>query len=172
MPIWIIRDYDRCSGCRLCEIACSIKHEGKIWPEASRIRVYELVPGINIPHLCSQCSDAPCIEACSKNALYRDEKTGAVMVKVEECIKCGFCIEACPGKVPRILEGKEGVILCDLCGGDPECVKVCNTFGYNALKIVERDDATYDYSVYSRTPEEITKDMVKKIYRMKPEEVL
>ena len=172
MPIWIIRDYDRCSGCRLCEIACSLKHEGKIWPEASRIRVYELVPGINIPHLCSQCSDMPCVEACPKNALYRDEKTGAIMVKVEDCIECGLCIEACPGKVPRIIEGKKGVLLCDLCGGDPECVKVCNAFGYNALRVVERDDAAYDYSVYSRTPEEITKDMVKKMYRMKSEEVL
>ncbi len=41
---------DKCSGCRLCEIACSLEHEGIIWPEASRIRIFELLPGgINVP---------------------------------------------------------------------------------------------------------------------------
>ena len=172
MAIWILRDYDRCSGCRLCEIECSLKHEGRIWPEASRIRIFELVPGINIPHLCAQCSDTPCVKACPKNALCVDEKTGAIKVKVEDCIECGLCIEACPAKIPRILPGKKGVLICDLCDGDPVCVKVCSEFGYNALKVVARDDVNYEYSVYRRHPEEVTKDMVKKIYRLKPEEVI
>ncbi|MGQ9461025.1 MAG: 4Fe-4S dicluster domain-containing protein, partial [Candidatus Bathyarchaeaceae archaeon] len=37
--IWVVRDYLKCSGCRKCEIACSLFHEKRIWPEASRIRV-------------------------------------------------------------------------------------------------------------------------------------
>lgn len=39
MPVeklfWIMRDYVKCSGCRRCEIVCSLHREGKIWPEAS-----------------------------------------------------------------------------------------------------------------------------------------
>ncbi|CUX78145.1 hypothetical protein CHITON_1366 [Thermococcus chitonophagus] len=40
--IWILVTLDKCSGCRLCEIACSIEHEGMIWPEASRIRIKDI----------------------------------------------------------------------------------------------------------------------------------
>jgi Fe-S-cluster-containing dehydrogenase component len=34
-------------------------------------------------------------------------------------------VEACP--LHAIWSGTDGLILCDLCGGDPECVKVCYT---------------------------------------------
>jgi len=26
--IWIVRDYENCTGCRRCELACSLHHEG------------------------------------------------------------------------------------------------------------------------------------------------
>jgi carbon-monoxide dehydrogenase iron sulfur subunit len=35
--IWIDRDYADCSGCRLCEIVCSLRHEGRIWPSSSMV---------------------------------------------------------------------------------------------------------------------------------------
>ncbi|MEM2207028.1 MAG: 4Fe-4S dicluster domain-containing protein, partial [Sulfolobales archaeon] len=108
-----------------CEVVCALKHEGIIWPEASRVRVFEYVPGITIPQLCSQCSDYPCVNSCPTNALSVDEATGAVKVDESKCIKCGSCVEACPGRIPRILPHKNAVLICDLCGGDPECAKVC-----------------------------------------------
>jgi len=134
--IWILADPLRCSGCRLCEVACTLKHENTIWPEASRIRVFEYIPGINVPQICVQCSDYPCVNACPTKALSVNEETGAVIVNEEKCISCGLCIKACPGKVPRIPKGKKSVVICDLCNGDPECVKVCQEAGYNALSIV------------------------------------
>jgi len=135
--IWILRDYSACSGCRLCEIACSLKHEGVIWPAASRIKIFEIIPGLPIPYFCVQCPDYPCVSACPTKALKVDDKTGAVLVDEGLCILCGKCIEACPGKVPRIVKNKTAVIICDLCGGDPECVKVCSKAGYNALKVIK-----------------------------------
>ena len=51
LPFWIARDYLKCSGCRKCEIACSLFHEKRIWPEASRIRVFMLVPGAEVTTL-------------------------------------------------------------------------------------------------------------------------
>ena len=71
--IWITRDYIKCTGCRRCEIACSLHHEGWIWPEASRIRVFMPFPGVEVPHFCAQCQDYPCIESCKFDALSVDD---------------------------------------------------------------------------------------------------
>ncbi len=136
--IWILVDVEKCSGCRLCEFACSLKHEGVVWPEASRIKVFEYAPAIIVPHLCRQCPDYPCVKACPTEALSVDESTGAVIVDAGRCVLCRRCIEACPARVPRIIKGKSHVLICDLCGGEPECVKVCQDAGYNALKVVPR----------------------------------
>lgn len=135
---WILRDFSRCSGCRLCEVVCSLEHEGRIWPEASRIRVMELFPGVNIPVLCSQCSDYPCVKSCPINALSVDDKTGAVIVDESKCDGCGVCIVSCPAKALKLHPAKRKVIVCDLCGGSPRCVEVCSTLGFNALRLVTK----------------------------------
>ena len=169
--IWIARDYSKCSGCRRCEIACSLFHEGRIWPEASRIRVFMLIPGVEVPHLCVQCEDYPCVEACSVKALSVNQKTGAVVVDKEKCTGCGLCINACPGKIPHIHPTENYALICDLCGGNPQCVKVCQEGGWKALTIVEREE-DYSYKVYARTVEEITKDLTVKLYGEKGEELI
>lgn len=163
MPIWIARDYVRCSGCRKCEIVCSLKHEGRIWPEASRIRIFMYVPGLEVPHLCTQCADYPCVNSCPFKALSIDENTGAVRVDKEKCTGCGKCIEACPGAVPFIHPRDGYAVICDLCGGDPECVKVCEEVGYNALILVKLEKPRLDFDVlkkgYARKPIDVTKDL-------------
>ena len=160
--IWIARDYSRCSGCRKCEIACSLFHENRIWPEASRIRVFMLVPGVEFPHFCAQCEDYPCVEACPARALSISPKTGAVLVDKEKCTGCAQCIDACPGRVPHTHPTQGYILTCDLCDGDPQCVKVCQEGGWNALKIVPRKN--YAYKLYARTPDEITRDLAVKLY--------
>jgi len=160
---WISRDYLKCSGCRRCEIVCSLRHEGKIWPEASRIRVFMLVPGVEVPHVCVQCHDYPCVKACPVGALSISPETGAVLVDKEKCTACGVCIEACPGKVPYIHPAEDYAVICDLCGGDPQCVKVCNEGGWNALKLL-KDDKNYTHKVYAKTPEEITRMVAVQLY--------
>lgn len=161
-PIWIARDFSKCSGCRKCEIACSLFHENRIWPEASRIRVFMLVPGLEFPHFCAQCEDYPCVEACQVNALSMDSKTGAVLVNEEKCTGCGQCIDACSGRVPHMHPTENHILICDLCGGDPECVKVCQEGKWNVLKTVSKKN--YAYKLYARTPEEITRDLAVKMY--------
>lgn len=78
-------------------------------------------------------SDYPCVKACPASALSVDEETGAVRVNEVACILCGTCINACPGKVSTIVRGKNYVVIRDLCGEDPECVKTCSKLGFNAL---------------------------------------
>ncbi len=160
---WIFRDYLACSGCRVCEVVCSMLHEGIPYPEASRIRVFEFYPGINVPHTCVQCSDYPCVKSCPSKALSVDEVTGAVIVDADACSGCGKCVDACPGKVPRIHPVKKYALICDLCGGDPACVKVCRELGFNALAYMERGRGGAA-DTYAREPWEIAKDLCRKVY--------
>ena len=168
--IWIMRDYIRCSGCRRCEIVCSLSHEGKIWPEASRIRIFAPFPGLEVPHLCAQCDDYPCVKACPADALSVDEKTGAVIVNKEKCTGCGVCIESCPGKIPYIHPTENYAVICDLCGGKPKCVEVCTEAGYNALRLT--DDPGIHKKVHAVEPEVIAKDLAVNLFGEKGEEVI
>ena len=161
--VWILITPDKCSGCRLCEVACSLEHEGIIWPEASCIRVFELLPGINVPHTCVQCPDYPCVNSCPTNALSVDEKTGAVLVDEEKCIECGACITACPGKVPRIPVGKGSVVICDLCEGSPKCVEICHEAGHDAL-ILAKGNYRSIYRTFAIDPIEKVQDLTKKVF--------
>jgi Fe-S-cluster-containing hydrogenase component 2 len=174
--VWILRDYLRCSGCRRCEIACSLHHEGKMWPEASRIRVFMLVPGVEVPHLCAQCHDHPCVSSCPVDALSVDSDTFAVLVDREKCTSCGICIKECPGNIPFLHPGDNKAVICDLCGGDPECVKVCQEARFNALWLI-RDrkkgvERNLNRKLFAQTPEDITKDVAVNLYGEKAEELI
>ncbi|MHA1606155.1 MAG: 4Fe-4S dicluster domain-containing protein [Candidatus Freyarchaeota archaeon] len=161
--VLVFVDYLKCSGCRRCEVACSISHEGKIWPEASRIRVFMPYPGVEIPHLCVQCEDYPCVASCPVNALSIDGKTGAVLVDEEKCTGCGSCIEACPGSIPHLHPSSKVAVICDLCGGDPKCVRVCSEGGWNALKLIPREERGR-YGVYPRKPSDIARSVAVKLF--------
>jgi Fe-S-cluster-containing dehydrogenase component len=129
-----------------------------------------LVPGVDFPHFCAQCKDYPCVQVCPVKALSIDSKTSAVLVDNEECIGCGQCIDACPGRVPHMHPTGNHILICDLCGGDPRCVKVCREGEWNVLKRIPREN--YAYELYARTPEEITRDLAVKLYGEKGEEFL
>lgn len=170
-PLWIVRDYIKCSGCQRCELACSFKHEGKMWPEASRIRVFMYFPGVEVPHFCAQCHDYPCVNACPEGALSINEKTSAVLVDREICTACGICIEECPGTVPFLHPGDGRVTICDLCGGDPECVKVCHEAKYDALYVVYEKMNVHRH-LFAQHPKEVAKDLAVNLFAEKGEEVI
>jgi Fe-S-cluster-containing hydrogenase component 2 len=120
----LVIDPEKCTSCRLCELACSEKSNGAFRPSRSRIRIaIHTDEAIYFPMVCIQCEDAPCIAACESQALVRDVRTKAVLVVEENCTRCGLCEAACPYGVIRCHEGK--AMVCDLCRGDPECVRFC-----------------------------------------------
>ena len=119
-------DPSKCTGCRMCEMACSLIHTGQCSPSLARINVVKNEEqGIHLPVLCMQCSDAPCIKACPKAALYQDQDSGWVLIKEDLCIGCKLCHMACPVGAFRFPKGTKKVVKCNLCGGDPNCVKFC-----------------------------------------------
>jgi carbon-monoxide dehydrogenase iron sulfur subunit len=117
-----------CSGCRACEVACVAWHEGSFGTATARIRVIKIEPlGVDHPHVCRLCWRAPCVAACPTGALYRDEGTGAVRLRAGECIGCSACVDACPFGMAALHPETGLALICDLCGGDPACVKRCAT---------------------------------------------
>lgn len=65
-------------------------------------------------------------------------KTGAVIVNADKCIGCGFCVGSCPWGLVAIDPHTRKAIKCDLCGGDPACVKECPE---NALLFTDLNEA-------------------------------
>ena len=129
-----------CVGCRICELVCSLHHYGVINPRRARIRVYRLEDRDRI-ETCRFCDDPKCVEACPTGAMRLED--GRAALDREKCVLCGKCVEACP--VPGALSIFEGELLkCDLCGGEPECVKYCPT---GALTIREETAAETEKAV-------------------------
>lgn len=126
-----------CVGCSLCVLACSFAHTRTFSELASRVRVFRNVTEYyELPLVCVQCVAKPCLEACPIGALKFEEGSGIVVVNREKCMRCGKCATACP--FGGIHEGREGYpLICDLCGGDPQCVKFCPT---GALAEVDLDE--------------------------------
>lgn len=116
---------DLCSGCRSCETACSFFHTGSFCGTNAKIQIQKVEEeGRDIPYVCRQCGNAPCIESCPSGALYKNPETKAVLVDEEKCIGCRKCEKSCPfGSIHFNKSNKP--IICDLCGGDPACVKRC-----------------------------------------------
>lgn len=126
-------DAARCLGCRTCEAVCSLYHEGVVSPELSRIVVVKdwIRPDtMDVefdPSSCEQCADAPCLQSCPTGAIKVDITTSARVVDQALCIGCHDCEEACPYKPSRIRFTKAGkAFKCDLCGGEPQCVRFCH----------------------------------------------
>jgi len=138
----VIHDPALCASCRRCETACSTVREGAAQPSSSRIfidRRYQenlWTDGQFIGETCRQCEDAPCLHACPVDAIKVDEKTKARYVDLDVCEGLGNCERACPFDMVNYFEDERKVRKCDLCGGDPACVKECPT---TALRYVKWD---------------------------------
>ena len=134
---------ENCTGCHMCELACSSIKEGEFIPEHSRIRVVTNgLEGWSRPLVCFQCEEAACMAACEVGAIYKTETPQGdqiIAVDSEKCIECNQCVEACPFGAMEMFNGL-GAIKCDLCGGSTTCVSFCN---YKCLQFIEISDEDY-----------------------------
>ncbi len=118
----------KCTGCRVCELACSLYHYSENNPSRALLKIAKTgESSLDIPVVCRHCRKAPCMEACSEDAIVRDPRTGAVNILQEKCVGCRDCISACPWHI-IVVDSKTGEVRkCDLCDGDPACVRTCPT---------------------------------------------
>jgi len=112
-----------CTGCQLCQLACSAVHEGAFNPEKARLKIiHEYTDqGIHIASrhciLCKKCEEACPVGAISNNGRW-------MIVDHDICIGCGDCARACPKDVIYYDANRKSII-CDLCEGSPKCVEWC-----------------------------------------------
>jgi len=82
---------------------------------AIRIEKDDLGTSVNSPFVCRQCKDMKCLEA---------EKAVPALER-EKFVWAARRAEKCPFHALNLFKGKS--YHCDLCGGKPQCVKVCTT---------------------------------------------
>lgn len=125
MALQLVVDPRKCKACRSCELACSFGHYEQFNPRLSNVTVFHYEQeAITVPLMCMQCDEASCVKVCPTRALTRNAQ-GVVVHDPERCLVCKLCVSACPlGNISYApLVGK--IIKCDLCEGDPLCVKFC-----------------------------------------------
>jgi carbon-monoxide dehydrogenase iron sulfur subunit len=128
-------DYEKCTGCRTCEMVCSVFHVGAVNPSRSRIRVLKWeFQGIYLPVTCQNCEKPFCTEVCPTKACHRDMGSYMVIIDKNKCIGCRSCILACPFGVPSFDSTERITVKCDLCDGDPQCTRFCDV---GAIKYID-----------------------------------
>ncbi len=149
-------DPNKCTGCSLCEFVCSLEKENEPNPLKSRIRVIRLSPILNLAITCRFCKDAPCVRACPHGAIKQSERGSILIIDEKKCDGCVLCVQACPYGGIMLHPEKGIVITCDLCDGEPKCVKYCPE---EALELTSEDkyfDETLSSTV-KKLPDEIEK---------------
>lgn len=124
----VICDADLCTGCEICEFACSVMHDDVFQQMHSRIKRVRIEPVVNFSITCQFCKDAPCVRVCPEKSLTQDEDTGRIIVDDNKCDGCAFCIKACPFGAIHIDMRNEKARICDQCFEEeegPQCVKYC-----------------------------------------------
>lgn len=134
----LVIDYTRCTGCRACELACSVFHTGASNPSRSRIRVIKWEEiGLYLPLTCNHCEKPFCVEVCPTKACYISPVTHKVLIDKNICIGCKTCILACPFGSPTFDKYEHITVKCDYCDGDPQCVRFCEVGAIQFINVSE-----------------------------------
>ncbi len=147
---------EKCTGCRICELACSFAKSREFNPLVSRVKILKSDnEGVSCPIVCVHCEDPPCRVVCPVEAIVRDDKTKGILIREDVCIGCRACLIVCPyGAIS--MDGRKGTMLkCDLCEGNPVCVKMCPT---DAIRYVRAD--LVDFSKKHAMMKKITEGVV------------
>lgn len=132
----LVVDPSKCTSCRSCEVACSIAKEGEANLSKSRIKLVLFRDDyFYFPVVCLQCETPFCALPCPTGALVKDPDSGVVQLKADKCMGCKWCLISCPFGAITLVDGRAAK--CDLCDGDPACVRFCEV---DALRYADSHD--------------------------------
>ena len=146
-------DFEKCTGCRVCELVCALENEKVFDPKLSRIKVLRLHQLVNMPVSCKLCEDAPCVRSCPRDALARSEEKGIIMVDNAKCDLCGWCLESCKHGAIFLNQDKKTVMVCNLCEGIPQCIEWCPENALSLMTQKEFDQKARKATVNKLIPE-------------------
>ena len=129
-------DMTACIGCRTCQIACKDKSGLPVGIYYRRVTSYETgrYPNPGYYHYsasCNHCTYPKCVERCPTGATYISEEDATVQYDDSICIRCRYCVNACPYGVPQYFKTENKVGKCDACldlrkaDKNPVCVDAC-----------------------------------------------
>ena len=131
VKMWV--DQERCDDCpdKPCLEACWVNRIGHLedrWgyrlaPLSAPIRLRK--GRAELAGICNVCSTRPCQAKCPAQAFQKVAHGAGLRILPHRCIGCGLCLTACDqGNIWLNLE-RGRAVKCDLCGGEPECVRAC-----------------------------------------------
>ncbi|MBA4394597.1 MAG: formate dehydrogenase [Desulfobacca sp.] len=152
----IFIDTSKCTACRGCQMACKQwnrqgtektvnrgSHQNPPDFSSSAYKIVRFSEGVVdgkpfwyfFPDQCRHCVEPPCKETADtmvKNAILRDEKTGAVIYTSQtRKLKAPEIVQSCPYHIPTVNLETKTLTKCNLCfdritnGLQPACVKTC-----------------------------------------------
>jgi len=129
---------ERCNNCLDCEKACARIKTGREDVTRSRVRtIKNLREAYYGPVVCLQCNEPDCLNICPAAAIHKNPETGIVSIDEKRCVRCLLCTLACPYCGIFYSPKDQKMVKCDLCDGDPECVKVCKPEALQYLRHAE-----------------------------------
>lgn len=133
-------DQSRCIGCNACVVVCGQYHG--ISPGSVKwMRVFQwekgVFPDVKVHILaipCYHCENPLCVKVCPNEAIYKEEKYGAVLIDHNKCQGTRKCWSACPYGVPQYEGDALGLKMskCTMCidrlekGLKPICILSCS----------------------------------------------
>jgi Fe-S-cluster-containing dehydrogenase component len=66
-----------------------------VFPDESHSYMKDSLHNLQLPVLCNQCANPPCVRVCPTKATFQ-RPDGIVMMDYHRCIGCRFCMAACP----------------------------------------------------------------------------
>jgi anaerobic carbon-monoxide dehydrogenase iron sulfur subunit len=128
----LILDFQKCTGCKLCQLACSAKHQGIFNPKKAHLRVIDhytktgRVTELKSCTLCLKCADTCPVEAITLKGQWLTIDDGL-------CTGCGDCVDVCPEGI-IFLNDQNTAAIPNFCEGNPFCVEWCP---HGAIRIEE-----------------------------------
>ena len=100
---FIKTNFDLCTGCCLCQLACSMRLLGGYNPHRALLKIEHAGENLyHFPTVCNQCANPYCASVCPVQAIRRDPATGAMVVDHEHM--CG--LQSVPSLLPHRRGGR------------------------------------------------------------------